>query len=155
MAYESSTTTSVETTSTNTSQATTSTYDKNSSLGIQNAIDLRRRLGKLTDFFDRRLLGDEYTPRFQFNAQEYDLIYGELLSTNVSKLSAEILAYEVLALSKWYNEPYDKILPFVFDGKLTINNDMLKRLNYTRPSNNKLGITINTPTKDLQKELVD
>ena len=73
----------------------------------------------------------------------------------ISKLSAEILAYEVLALSKWYNESYDKILPFIVDGKLTINNDMLKRLNYTRPSNNKLGITINTPTKDLQKELVD
>jgi hypothetical protein len=153
MAYEVSTTASVETT--NTTQVTTSTYDKNSSLGVQNAINLRRRLGKLTEFFDQRLLGDEYTPRFQFNAQEYDLIYGELLSNNVSKLSAEIIAYEVLALSKWYNESYDKILPFVLDGKLTINNDMLKRLNYTRPSNNKLGITINTPTKDLQKELVD
>ena len=155
MTYEVSTTTLVETTLTNTSQATISTYDKNSSLGVQNAINLRRRLGKLTDFFDQRLLGDEYTPRFQFNPQEYDLIYGELLSNNVSKLSAEILAYEVLALSKWYNESYDKILPFIVDGKLTINNDMLKRLNYTRPSNNKLGITTNTPTKDLQKELVD
>ena len=110
MTYEVSTTTLVETTLTNTSQATISTYDKNSSLGVQNAINLRRRLGKLTDFFDQRLLGDEYTPRFQFNAQEYDLIYGELLSNNVSKLSAEILAYEVLALSKWYNESYDKIL---------------------------------------------
>jgi len=87
MAYEVSTTASVETT--NTTQVTTSTYDKNSSLGVQNAINLRRRLGKLTEFFDQRLLGDEYTPRFQFNAQEYDLIYGELISNTFSSDAVE------------------------------------------------------------------
>ena len=137
------------------SSATTTTYNKNSSLGVQDAIELRRRLGKVKEYFDQRLLGNTVTPYFQFNPQEYDLIYGELLSNNVSKLAAEVFAYEILALSKWYNEGYDKILPSVVSGKLTLTNDILKRLNFTRPSNNKLGVTSNIPTAEMLKEQVD
>ena len=109
------------------------TTDENSSLGVQDAIELRRRLGVVKEYFDQRLLGNTVTPYFQFNPQEYDLIYGELLSNNMSKLSAEVFAYEILALSKWYNEGYDKILPAVVSGKLTLNVEMLNRLNFTRP----------------------
>ena len=137
------------------SSATTTTYSKNSSLGVQNAIELRRRLGVVIEYFDQRLLGETVTPYFQFNPQEYDLIYGELLSNNVSKLAAEVFAYEILALSKWYNEGYDKILPAVVSGKLTLTTDMLARLNFTRPSNNKLGITSNIPAPEMLKEQVD
>ena len=137
------------------SSATTTTYSKNSSLGVQNAIELRRRLGVVKEYFDQRLLGETVTPYFQFNPQEYDLIYGELLSNNVSKLAAEVFAYEILALSKWYNEGYDKILPAVVSGKLTLTTDMLARLNFTRPSNNKLGITSNIPASEMLKEQVD
>jgi len=137
------------------SSATTTTYSKNSSLGVQNAIELRRRLGVVKEYFDQRLLGETVTPYFQFNPQEYDLIYGELLSNNVSKLAAEVFAYEILALSKWYNEGYDKILPAVVSGKLTLTTDMLARLNFTRPSNNKLGITSNIPAPEMLKEQVD
>ncbi len=134
--------------------ASTST-DKNSSLGVQDAIELRRRLGVVKEYFDQRLLGNTTTPYFQFNPQEYDLIYGQLLSNNVSKLSAEVFAYEILALSKWYNEGYDKILPAVVSGKLTLTIDMLRRLNFTRPANNKLGVTSNIPTAEMLKEQVD
>jgi hypothetical protein len=134
---------------------TASTHDKNSSLGVNDAIELRRRLGVITEYFDQRLLGNAVTPYFQFNPQEYDLIYGELLSHNVSKLAAEVFAYEILALSKWYNEGYDKILPSVVSGKMTLTNDILKRLNFTRPPNNKLGVTSNKPTAGLLKEQVD
>ena len=59
------------------------TTDENSSLGVQDAIELRRRLGVVKEYFDQRLLGDTVTPYFQFNPQEYDLIYGELLSNNM------------------------------------------------------------------------
>ena len=131
------------------------TTDENSSLGVQDAIELRRRLGVVKEYFDQRLLGNTVTPYFQFNPQEYDLIYGELLSNNMSKLSAEVFAYEILALSKWYNEGYDKILPAVVRGKLTLTTDMLARLNFTRPSNNKLGVTSNIPTTGILKEQVD
>ena len=131
------------------------TTDENSSLGVQDAIELRRRLGVVKEYFDQRLLGDTVTPYFQFNPQEYDLIYGELLSNNMSKLSAEVFAYEILALSKWYNEGYDNILPAVVSGKLTLNVEMLNRLNFTRPPNNKLGVTSNIPTLGILKEQVD
>lgn len=136
-------------------ESASTTTDKNSSLGVQDAIELRRRLGKVKEYFDQRLLGNTITPYFQFNPQEYDLIYGELLSNNVSKLAAEVFAYEILALSKWYNEKYDKILPAVVSGKLTLTTDMLARLNFTRPSNNKLGVTSNIPTAGILKEQVD
>ena len=152
MAYGSS---SVNSTAVSVSLATSTTSDKNSSLGVQGAIELRRRLGVVKEYFDQQLLGNAFTPYFQFNPQEYDLIYGELLSKNVSKLSAEVFAYEILALAKWYNEGYDKILPAVVSGKLTLTNDILKRLNFTRPSNNKLGITSNKPTSEMLKEQVD
>ena len=131
------------------------TTDEKSSLGVQDAIELRRRLGVVKEYFDQRLLGNTVTPYFQFNPQEYDLIYGELLSNNMSKLSAEVFAYEILALSKWYDEKYDKILPAVVSGKLTLTTDMLARLNFTRPSNNKLGVTSNIPTSGILKEQVD
>ena len=36
------------------SSATTTTYSKNSSLGVQNAIELRRRLGVVKEYFDQR-----------------------------------------------------------------------------------------------------
>ena len=107
------------------------------------------------EYFDQRLLGNTVTPYFQFNPQEYDLIYGELTSRNVSKLAAEVFAYEILALSKWYDQKYDKILPAVISGKLTLTTDMLARLNFTRPSNNKLGVTSNIPTSGILKEQVD
>ena len=70
-------------------------------------------------------------------------------------MAAEVFAYEILALSKWYNEKYDKILPAVVSGKLTLTTDMLARLNFTRPSNNKLGVTSNIPTAGILKEQVD
>ena len=153
MAYGSA---SVSSTAVSVSSAiSTTTNDKNSSLGVQNAIELRRRLGKVKEYFDQRLLGNAVTPYFQFNPQEYDLIYGELLSNNVSKLAAEVFAYEILALSKWYDQKYDKILPAVISGKLTLTTDMLARLNFTRPSNNKLGVTSNIPTSGILKEQVD
>jgi len=153
MAYGSA---SVSSTAVSVSSAiSTTTNDKNSSLGVQDAIELRRRLGKVKEYFDQRLLGNAVTPYFQFNPQEYDLIYGELLSNNISKLAAEVFAYEILALSKWYNEGYDKILPLVVDGKLTLTTDMLTRLNFTRPPNNKLGVTSNKPTAGILKEQVD
>ena len=153
MAYGSA---SVSSTAVSVSSAiSTTTNDKNSSLGVQDAIELRRRLGKVKEYFDQRLLGNEVTPYFQFNPQEYDLIYGELLSNNVSKLAAEVFAYEILALSKLYNEGYDKILPSVVNGKMTLTSDMLTRLNFTRPPNNKLGVTSNKPTAGLLKEQVD
>lgn len=155
MAYGSSSVSSTAVSVSTTTTTTTTTHDKNSSLGVQDAIELRRRLGVVKEYFDQRLLGNSITPYFQFNPQEYDLIYGELLSNNVSKLAAEVFAYEILALSKWYNEGYDKILPAVVSGKLTLTNDILKRLNFTRPSNNKLGITSNKPTSEMLKEQVD
>ena len=133
----------------------TKTYTKNASIGIQDAIDLRRRQGIVSENFDKRLLGQDVNPYFQFNSSLYDLIFGELVSNNVSTLSAEILAYEILALSKWYNEPYDKILPIVVNGYLTLDVSLLTRLNYTRPSNNKLGIVTNVIPKSVSKELVD
>ena len=155
MAYGSASVSSTAVSVSSTTTTTTTTHDKNSSLGVQDAIELRRRLGVVKEHFDQRLLGNAFTPYFQFNPQEYDLIYGELLSNNVSKLAAEVFAYEILALSKWYNEGYDKILPAVVSGKLTLTNDILKRLNFTRPSNNKLGITSNKPTSEMLKEQVD
>ena len=155
MAYGSSSVSSTAVSVSTTTTTTITTHDKNSSLGVQDAIELRRRLGVVKEYFDQRLLGNSITPYFQFNPQEYDLIYGELLSNNVSKLAAEVFAYEILALSKWYNEGYDKILPAVVSGKLTLTNDILKRLNFTRPSNNKLGITSNKPTSEMLKEQVD
>ena len=155
MAYGSSSVSSTAVSVSTTTTTTTTTHDKNSSLGVQDAIELRRRLGVVKEYFDQRLLGNSITPYFQFNPQEYDLIYGELLSNNVSKLAAEVFAYEILALSKWYNEGYDKVLPAVVSGKLTLTNDILKRLNFTRPSNNKLGITSNKPTSEMLKEQVD
>ena len=155
MAYGSSSVSSTAVSVSTTTTTTTTTHDKNSSLGVQDAIELRRRLGVVKEQFDQRLLGNSITPYFQFNPQEYDLIYGELLSNNVSKLAAEVFAYEILALSKWYNEGYDKILPAVVSGKLTLSNDILKRLNFTRPANNKLGITLNKPTSEMLKEQVD
>jgi hypothetical protein len=155
MAYGSSSVSSTAVSVSTTTTTTTTTHDKNSSLGVQDAIELRRRLGVVKEYFDQRLLGNSITPYFQFNPQEYDLIYGELLSNNVSKLAAEVFAYEILALSKWYNEGYDTILPAVVSGKLTLTNDILKRLNFTRPSNNKLGITSNKPTSEMLKEQVD
>ena len=155
MAYGSASVSSTAVSVSSTTTTTTTTHDKNSSLGVQDAIELRRRLGVVKEYFDQRLLGNSITPYFQFNPQEYDLIYGELLSNNVSKLAAEVFAYEILALSKWYNEGYDKILPAVVSGKLTLTNDILKRLNFTRPSNNKLGITSNKPTSEMLKEQVD
>ena len=82
----------------------TKTYSKNASIGIQDAIDLRRRQGIVSEYFDQRLLGGDVTPYFQFNPELYDTVLCELLSNDVSKLSAEILAYEILALSKWYQE---------------------------------------------------
>ena len=155
MAYGSASVSSTAVSVSSTTTTTTTTHDKNSSLGVQDAIELRRRLGVVKEYFDQRLLGNSITPYFQFNPQEYDLIYGELLSNNVSKLAAEVFAYEILALSKWYNEGYDTILPAVVSGKLTLTNDILKRLNFTRPSNNKLGITSNKPTSEMLKEQVD
>tara|TARA_B100000809_G_C14695174_1_gene372073 strand:- start:62 stop:529 length:468 start_codon:yes stop_codon:yes gene_type:complete len=155
MAHGSASVSSTAVSVSSTTTTTTTTHDKNSSLGVQDAIELRRRLGVVKEYFDQRLLGNSITPYFQFNPQEYDLIYGELLSNNVSKLAAEVFAYEILALSKWYNEGYDTILPAVVSGKLTLTNDILKRLNFTRPSNNKLGITSNKPTSEMLKEQVD
>ena len=133
----------------------TKTYSKNASIGIQDAIDLRRRQGIVSEYFDQRLLGGDVTPYFQFNPELYDTVLCELLSNDVSKLSAEILAYEILALSKWYQEPYDKILPIIVDSKFTLNKKLLTRLNYTRPSNNKLGIRSNTIPKNVSKDLID
>ena len=93
MAYGSSSVSSTAVSVSTTTTTTTTTHDKNSSLGVQDAIELRRRLGVVKEHFDQRLLGNSITPYFQFNPQEYDLIYGELLSNNVSKLAAEVFAY--------------------------------------------------------------
>ena len=49
----------------------------------------------------------------------------------MSDLSAEILSYEIIALSKMYDVNYDNILPIIKDKKITITRYQLKKLNET------------------------
>ena len=132
-----------------------STSNDNAELGVDNAKDLRTNLGKISDYFDKRLTGSLSTFSFNFNSQHYDIIFCSLTNSGVSDLSAEILSYEIIALSKMYDVSYDNILPIIKDKKITITRYQLKKLNETRPAINNLNIVNSDISKDILKERVD
>ena len=132
-----------------------STSNDNAELGVDNAKDLRTNLGKISDYFDKRLTGSLSTFSFNFNSQHYDIIFCSLTNSGMSDLSAEILSYEIIALSKMYDVNYDNILPIIKDKKITITRYQLKKLNETRPAINNLNIVNSDISKDILKERVD
>tara|TARA_B000000532_G_scaffold201684_1_gene168411 strand:- start:62 stop:541 length:480 start_codon:yes stop_codon:yes gene_type:complete len=154
------------TTSSSTSSSTTATdyssvgYDtltstNTSNVGISEAKSLRENLGKVQDYFDNRLTTGTINFNFSFDPQTYDVIYGNLTSAGVSTVSAEILSYEVIALSKMYDVGYTDILPIVKNSKIVITKDQIKKLNETRPSTNNLNIINTNVSNDILKEQVD
>ena len=154
------------TTSSSTSSSTTATdyssvgYDtltstNTSNVGISEAKSLRENLGKVQEYFDNRLLGSLNNFQFSFDPYVYDIINSSLSNSGMSKLSAEILSYEVLALSKWYSVPYDEILPIIKDSKLQLTAEQLIRLNKTRPVTNAINIINSNISNDILKEQVD
>lgn len=157
MSYSSSTSTSsaIDYTSTSTIIDKTGTATANATIGITEATSLRKSLGKTPDYFDERLLGKKLNIQFQFNPAEYDIVYANIVSTGASETTAKILAYEVLALSKFYNEPYDKILPLVSANSLNITKLKVDRLNFTRPNTNQLSIINSDINLEINKEQVD
>ena len=76
-------------------------------------------------------------------------------SSGVSLESAKILAYEVLALANYYNEPYDKYLPLILSGAISVTKDKIEKLNITRPSTNQLNLINSEINSEINKEQVD
>tara|TARA_B000000565_G_scaffold140668_1_gene106355 strand:+ start:740 stop:1174 length:435 start_codon:yes stop_codon:yes gene_type:complete len=128
---------------------------RNAELGLEEAKNLRGSLNKITEYFDRRLIGDLTNVSFNFDPYEYDVVYSGLSNIGVSKVSAEIMAYEIMALSKWYDVSYDEILPVVEQGKLTLTKKQLNRLNTTRPRSNQLNVVNAVIDASITNELVD
>ena len=81
--------------------------NSNSSSSLDEAKRLRSSLGVDSVYFDQKLIGLEGNIYSEFNPSQYDAIMANIQSSGVSLESAKILAYEVLALANYYNEPYD------------------------------------------------
>ena len=138
-----------------TGKGITSSSNDNAERGLSEAKSLRQNLGKVQEYFDNRLLGSLNNFQFSFDPYVYDIINSSLSNSGMSKLSAEILSYEVLALSKWYSVPYDEILPIIKDSKLQLTAEQLTRLNKTRPVTNAINIINSNISNDILKEQVD
>ena len=161
MAYGSSSSSSDTTVTTNSatdysgSGYTETTSSNNAQLGYEKAKNIRDSLGESDTYFDQKLLGEIATVSFSFNPQIYDIVYGQLESSGTSSISSQILAYEIMALSKLYDTEYDKILPLIKNSSITITKNQLTRLNQTRPNTNALNIINSDISKDILKERVD
>ena len=138
-----------------TSTTSASSSDAVSSSSLDEAKRLRSSLGADSVYFDQKLIGLKGNIYSEFNPSQYDVIMANIQSSGVSLQSAKILAYEVLALANYYNDPYDKFLPLIEAGKISVTQDKLEKLNITRPSTNQLNLINSNIDAEINKEQVD
>ena len=129
--------------------------NSNSSSSLDEAKRLRSSLGVDSVYFDQKLIGLKGNIYSEFNPSQYDAIMANIQSSGVSLESAKILAYEVLALANYYNEPYDKYLPLISSGAISVTKDKVEKLNTTRPSTNQLNLINSEINSEINKEQVD
>ena len=138
MAYKSET---ASTTSTNT--------------GLSRAQEIRATLGEDSAEFDSRLIGDLKSATFDFLPTEHDVVVGELQNAGISKLASKTLAFEILALAKYYNKKYDEFLPLIDVNGLDLTDDIISTLNTTRASNNQLGRQNVSINEHVSRQVID
>ena len=76
--------------------------------GLDRAQEIRATLGENSTEFDSRLIGDLASATFDFLPTEHDIVVGELQGAGISKLASKTLAFEILALAKYYNSLHSK-----------------------------------------------
>ena len=131
----------------------TSTTSENT--GLNRAQEIRATLGEDSVEFDSRLIGNLASATFDFLPTEHDIVVGELQSTGISKLASKTLAFEILALAKYYNKKYDEFLPLIDVNGLDLTNEIISTLNTTRASNNQLGRQNVSINEYVSRQVVD
>ena len=123
--------------------------------GLSRAQEIRATLGDDSVEFDSRLIGDLASATFDFLPTEHDIVDGELQSAGISKLASKTLAFEILALAKYYNKKYDEFLPLIDVNGLDLTNEIISTLNTTRASNNQLGRQNVSINEYVSRQVVD
>jgi hypothetical protein len=132
---------------------TASTISANT--GLSRAQEIRATLGDDSVEFDSRLIGDLASATFDFLPTEHDIVVGELQGAGISKLASKTLAFEILALAKYYNKKYDEFLPLIDVNGLDLTDDIITTLNTTRASNNQLGRQNVSINEYVSRQVVD
>jgi hypothetical protein len=132
---------------------TASTISANT--GLSRAQEIRATLGDDSVEFDSRLIGDLTSATFDFLPTEHDIVVGELQGAGISKLASKTLAFEILALAKYYNKKYDEFLPLIDVNGLDLTNEIISTLNTTRASNNQLGRQNVSINEYVSRQVVD
>ncbi len=132
---------------------TASTISANT--GLSRAQEIRATLGDDSVEFDSRLIGDLASATFDFLPTEHDIVVGELQGAGISKLASKTLAFEILALAKYYNKKYDEFLPLIDVNGLDLTNEIISTLNTTRASNNQLGRQNVSINEYVSRQVVD
>jgi len=132
---------------------TASTISANT--GLSRAQEIRATLGDDLVEFDSRLIGDLTSATFDFLPTEHDIVVGELQGAGISKLASKTLAFEILALAKYYNKKYDEFLPLIDVNGLDLTDDIITTLNTTRASNNQLGRQNVSINEYVSRQVVD
>jgi hypothetical protein len=132
---------------------TASTISANT--GLSRAQEIRATLGDDSVEFDSRLIGDLTSATFDFLPTEHDIVVGELQGAGISKLASKTLAFEILALAKYYNKKYDEFLPLIDVNGLDLTDDIITTLNTTRASNNQLGRQNVSINEYVSRQVVD
>ena len=123
--------------------------------GIDKAQEVRATLGANPAEFDSRLIGDLASATFDFLPTEHDIVVGELQGAGISKLVSKTLAFEILALAKYYNKKYDEFLPLIDVNGLDLTDEIISTLNTTRASNNQLGRQSVSINEHVSRQVID
>jgi hypothetical protein len=123
--------------------------------GIDKALEVRATLGADPTDFDSRLIGDLASATFDFLPTEHDIVVGELQGAGISKLASKTLAFEILALAKYYDKKYDEFLPLIDVNGLDLTDEIISTLNTTRASNNQLGRQSVSINEHVSRQVID
>ena len=123
--------------------------------GIDKAQEVRATLGANPAEFDSRLIGDLASATFDFLPTEHDIVVGELQGAGISKLASKTLAFEILALAKYYDKKYDEFLPLIDVNGLDLTDEIISTLNTTRASNNQLGRQSVSINEHVSRQVID
>jgi hypothetical protein len=123
--------------------------------GLKRAQEVRATLGEDSTEFDSRLIGDLASATFDFLPTEHDIVVGELQGAGISKLASKTLAFEILALAKYYDKKYDEFLPLIDVNGLDLTDEIISTLNTTRASNNQLGRQSVLINEHVSRQVID
>ena len=123
--------------------------------GLSRAQEIRATLGKDSTEFDSRLIGDLASATFDFLPTEHDIVVGELQGAGISTLASKTLAFEILALAKYYDKKYDEFLPLIDVNGLDLTDEIISTLNTTRASNNQLGRQNVSTNEYVSRQVID